>query len=187
MASSERPTKPRRAVNSRAVVEGARQLIQDAIPPVDTPFHEDIIREIREILPRHDQGPCELGPYVEEEDQSGQTDPSGRLGGQPRPIAFDAGFWLWFSRLTPERRDVILWIAKEFRDRDRQTALLEIVDERIERRVLYGFLRKMKHAAIASVVVGFAAAHWFSEQVSWIVEKIPALKAFWNLVTGARS
>jgi hypothetical protein len=187
MAPPERPKPPAEAVSPRRIAESVGRRLREEIHPPEKPFGVEIVEETRDVLRSHLDGPCELGPYVESEDQAGRTDASGRLGGEPRPIAFDASFWLWFSRLTPERRDVVLWVAKEFRDRDRQTALLEIVDERIERRVLLGFLRKMKHAAIASVVVGFAAAHWFSEQISWIVEKIPVFKAFWNLVTGARN
>lgn len=187
MPPPERPRQPKRPLDTQAVVEGARKVVQQSMPPVESSFSEDIVREIRSILPDHTVGACELGPYVEGEDQSAKTDTSGRLGGQPRPIAFDGSFWLWFSRLTPERRDTLIFLATEFRDRDRQTAMLEVVDERIERRVLRNFLRRLWHAAIAAIVISFAGAHWFSEQIGWIVDKIPAFKALWNLVSGARN
>jgi hypothetical protein len=38
---------------------------------------------------------------------------------------------------------------------------------------------------VFAFVTAAAAAHWFSDQIAWVVARIPALRAFWNLVTGA--
>lgn len=71
----------------------------------------------------------------------------------------------------------------------RQTAprlavLDELVDAHVERRVLRRYVRRLRHAALFTFVTAAAAAHWFSDQIAWLVERMPALRAFWSLITG---
>jgi hypothetical protein len=182
MSPSKRPP-PAEAVSPRSVAETVGRGISERVKPPETPFREDIVDEVHSVLKSHIEGPCELGVYVEADDQSAPA----RLGGKPRTIAFDETWREWFTKFTPELRSVVFKFAEDFHDKDRQTALVELADERIERRVLRNFFRRLWHAGLAAVVASFVGAHWFSEQIGWIVEKLPVFKAFWTLVTGART
>nr|WP_246685466.1 hypothetical protein [Methylobacterium sp. WL103] len=59
---------------------------------------------------------------------------------------------------------------------DRLTALDELIDERIERRALARFYRRMKHAAVV-VVTAFALAQFG-------VDRLPLVRQLWRLVRG---
>ncbi|TXM63637.1 hypothetical protein [Methylobacterium sp. WL120] len=60
---------------------------------------------------------------------------------------------------------------------DRLTALDELIDERIERRALARFYRRMKHAAVVVVVTAFALAQFG-------VDRLPLVRQLWRLVRG---
>jgi hypothetical protein len=34
-------------------------------------------------------------------------------------------------------------------------------------------------------VAAAAAVHWFSDQIAWVAERLPVLRAIWKLVIGA--
>lgn len=90
------------------------------------------------------------------------------LGGRARTIRFPPFWHAWFARQTEPRL----------------AALDELVDEQIERRALRRCLRRLKHATVLAFVAAAATAHWFSDQMAWLAERIPALRAFWTLVVG---
>ncbi|MDP4004169.1 hypothetical protein [Methylobacterium sp. NEAU K] len=98
----------------------------------------------------------------------GAPGPDAALGGRVRTIRFPPYWHAWFARQTELRL----------------AALDELVDEHVERRVLRRYFRRLKHAALFAFVTAAAAAHWFADQIAWLVERIPALRAFWNLVVG---
>lgn len=75
------------------------------------------------------------------------------------------------------------WMAKQ--TAERLAELDEVIDERLEREAVQRYFRRIRQAAIAALVMGFVGAKWFSDQIGWISEKLPVLKAFWHLVTGA--
>lgn len=183
MSSSERPKPPPEAVSPRSVAETVGRGIGDRVKPPENNLGEDLVNEIQSVLRSHVEGPCELGVYVEEDDRSSPA----RLGGKPRAILFDDTWREWFTRFTPELRAVVFRFSREFSDKDRQTALIELVDERIERRVLRNFFRRLRHAIIAAVITSAIVAHWFGDQITWLTEKLPVFKAFFNLVFGART
>ena len=60
---------------------------------------------------------------------------------------------------------------------DRLTALDELIDERIERRALARFYRRMKHAAVVVTVTAFALAQFG-------VDRLPLVRQLWRLVRG---
>jgi hypothetical protein len=91
---------------------------------------------------------------------------SGALGGRARTIRFPPFWHAWFARQTAPRL----------------AALDELVDEQIERRALRRYLRRLKHATVLAFVAAATAAHWFSDQIAWLAERIPALRALWALV-----
>ena len=77
------------------------------------------------------------------------------------------------------------WHAYVARQTEPRLAVLdELVDAQVERRVLRRYVRRLKHAILFAFVGAAAAAHWFSDQIAWLVERMPALRAFWTLVTG---
>jgi len=77
------------------------------------------------------------------------------------------------------------WQAYVARQTEPRLAVLdELVDAHVERRVLRRYLRRLKHAILFAFVTAAAAAHWFSDQIAWLVERMPALRAFWTLLTG---
>lgn len=90
------------------------------------------------------------------------------LGGRPRAIRFPSFWHAWFARQTEARL----------------AALDELVDAQVERRALRRYLSRLKHATVLAFLAAAAVAHWFSDQVAWLVERIPALRALWNLVVG---
>lgn len=60
---------------------------------------------------------------------------------------------------------------------DRLTALDELIDDRIERRALARFYRRMKHAAVAVVVTAFALAQFG-------VDRLPLVRQVWRILRG---
>ncbi|MCJ2117961.1 hypothetical protein MKK65_15540 [Methylobacterium sp. J-001] len=77
------------------------------------------------------------------------------------------------------------WHAYVARQTEPRLAVLdELVDAHVERRVLRRYLRRLKHATLFAFVTAAAAAHWFSDQIAWLTERMPALRAFWTLITG---
>ena len=93
---------------------------------------------------------------------------AGTLGGRARTIRFPPFWHAWFARQTEPRL----------------VALDELVDEQIERRALRRYLRRLKHATVLAFVAAATAAHWFSDQIAWLAERVPALRALWALVVG---
>jgi hypothetical protein len=90
------------------------------------------------------------------------------LGGRTRAIRFPPFWHAWFARQTEPRL----------------AALDELVDAHVERRALRRYLGRLKHAVMLAFLGAAAAAHWFSDQIAWIAERVPALKALWTLVVG---
>jgi hypothetical protein len=91
------------------------------------------------------------------------------LGGRARAIRFPPYWHAWFGRQTEPRL----------------AALDELVDEHVERRALRRYLRRLKHATVVVFVAAAAAVHWFSDQIAWVAERLPVLRAIWKLVIGA--
>ena len=60
---------------------------------------------------------------------------------------------------------------------DRLTALDEVIDERIERRALARFYRRIKHAAVVVTVAAFAVAQFG-------IDRLPLVRQIWRLVRG---
>ncbi|MGT2486778.1 hypothetical protein ACU4GA_13985 [Methylobacterium oryzae CBMB20] len=106
------------------------------------------------------------GAPAPSEDEAG---PGVALGGRPRTVRFPPVWHAWFARQSEPRL----------------AALDELVDAHLERRALRRYLRRIKHATVFAFVAAAAAAHWFSDQVAWLAAHIPALRAFWKLLTGA--
>lgn len=99
------------------------------------------------------------------EDEAG---PGSTLGGRTRAIRFPPFWHAWFARQTEPRL----------------IALDEMVDAHVERRALRRYLSRLKHATMLAFLGAAAAVHWFSDQIAWIVERIPALRSLWMLVVG---
>ena len=77
------------------------------------------------------------------------------------------------------------WHAYVARQTEPRLAVLdELVDAHVERRVLRRYPRRLKHAILFAFVTAAAGAHWFSDQIAWLTERMPALRAFWTLITG---
>lgn len=159
---ADRPFEP------RAVVEGAgRALKGHAETPPDS-FADGV--EAHRILKRmcpETEADGDLGPYAPR--SADVTEDAANLGGRARTIRFPPFWHAWFARQTAPRLATID----------------ELVDERIERRVLQNFFRRLKHATIFAFVGSAAAAHWFSEQIAWLVERVPMLRTLWALVIGS--
>lgn len=102
------------------------------------------------------------------EPPEGEAGPGIALGGRLRSIRFPPFWHVWFARQNAPRL----------------AALDELIDAQVERRALRRYLRRLKHATGLAFVGAAAVAHWFSDQIAWLVERIPALRAFWNLVVG---
>lgn len=60
---------------------------------------------------------------------------------------------------------------------DRLGALDELIEERIERRALARFYRRLRHAAVAVVVASFAVAQFG-------VDRLPVVRQIWRLLRG---
>lgn len=60
---------------------------------------------------------------------------------------------------------------------DRLTALDELIDDRIERRALGRFYRRMKHAAVAVAVTAFAVAQFG-------IDRLPLVRQVWRVIRG---
>ncbi|GJD58412.1 hypothetical protein [Methylobacterium dankookense] len=60
---------------------------------------------------------------------------------------------------------------------DRLTALDELIDERIERRALARFYRRVRHAAVAVTVAAFAIAQFG-------IDRLPIVRQLWRLLRG---
>jgi hypothetical protein len=97
-----------------------------------------------------------------------EAEPGVALGGRTRAIRFPPFWHAWFARQTEPRL----------------AALDELVDRHVERRALRRHFRRLKHATLFAFLTAAAAAHWFSDQIAWLVARIPALRAFWMLVVG---
>lgn len=158
---------PGRAFEPRAVVEGARRALEQAAEPPPDSFADGVEahRALKRMCPETEAG-CDLGPYLP---PPAPAEGPASLGGRTTTIRFPPFWHAWFSRQTAPRLATID----------------ELVEERIERRVLRGYFRRLKHAALFAFVSSAAAAHWFSDQVAWLVERVPVLRAFWSLVTGS--
>lgn len=92
------------------------------------------------------------------------------LGGRPRAIRFPPFWHAWFSRQTETRL----------------AALDEIVDAHLERRVMRDLVRRLKHAVVVAFLAAAATAHWFSDQVAWLAERLPVLVHVWHIIVGGR-
>jgi len=148
----------------RAVAEGAARCVDYETPPSEG-FADGVEaeRNRRRMDPAYGDA-YGLGEYVEP-----RGDATVHLQGPAAPIAFPAFWHAWFARQTPER------LAE----------INEMVDERLEREVIQRWFRRIKHLAIAAVIAGFAGARWFSDQLAWIMERLPVLREIWHLITGA--
>ena len=60
---------------------------------------------------------------------------------------------------------------------DRLAALDELIDARIEQRALARFYRRLRHAAVAVTVAGFAVAQFG-------IDRLPILRQVWRLLKG---
>jgi hypothetical protein len=60
---------------------------------------------------------------------------------------------------------------------DRLTALDELIDERIERRALTRFYRRVRHAAVAVTLAAFALAQFG-------IDRLPIVRQVWRLLRG---
>ena len=114
---------------------------------------------------RRAAGPASRPGAEPHEDEAG---PGIALGGRTRGIRFPPFWHAWFARQTEPRL----------------IALDEMVDAHVERRALRRYLRRLKHATVLAFLGAAAAAHWFSDQIAWIVARIPALRSLWMLVVG---
>lgn len=149
----------------RDVVRGVGDGLQEAVPPTPESFAEGVEAErARRRMDPHYGEAYGLGEYVQP-----RSDSPVHVQGHAAPIKFPAFWHAWFARQTPERLE----------DLD------EILDERREREAVNRFLRRVKHLTIAAVVMGFAGARYFSDQIAWIMERMPVLREFWHLITGA--
>lgn len=149
----------------RDVARGVGGGLQEAVQPVPESFVEGV--EAERARRRMDPNFGEvygLGEYVEP-----RRDAAVHIQGHAAPIKFPAFWHAWFARQTPER------LAE----------IDEIVDERLEREVIQRWLRRTKHLTIAAVIAGLAGARWFSDQLAWIMERLPVLREIWHLITGA--
>ncbi len=90
------------------------------------------------------------------------------LGERPRALRFPPHWHAWFARQSEKRLAI----------------LDELVDERIERRLLRDLLARLRHAAAVAFVAAATVAHWFADQLAWLVERLPILKHLWRLVMG---
>lgn len=90
------------------------------------------------------------------------------LGGRPRAILFPPFWHRWFARQSAPRL----------------AALDELVDAHLEQRMLRDALRRLKHAVVVAFLGAAAAAHWFSDQIAWLAERLPVLRHAWRLITG---
>ena len=115
-----------------------------------------------------DGPPAPTSPAPSADDARGTAGGPATPGGPARTVRFPPFWQAWFGRQTEARLAV----------------LDELVEERLERRVLRGILQRAKHAVVAAFLVSAAAAHWFADQIAWIVERLPVLKIVWHHVTG---
>lgn len=170
MSPSKRP--PPNIRNPRSVAESVGRELQRQTPIPPRTFSEDIVDEIQEVLSRHAHHESEndLGVYLEHEDQGLRSSDGVDLSGPAQKVNFPPFWQRWFAKQTPARL----------------AALDEIMDERLERAALRRFFKRLKHAVVWMFGLAVMSTHFFTDQVAYFVEKIPALKAFWNLVTGAR-
>ncbi len=102
------------------------------------------------------------------ESREDEASPGIALGGRARAIRFPPSWHAWFAHQTEPRL----------------AALDEMVDAHVERRALRRYLRQLKHATVLAFLGAAAAVHWFSDQIAWIVARIPALRSLWILVEG---
>ena len=91
------------------------------------------------------------------------------LGGRPRAILFPPFWHRWFARQSEPRL----------------AALDELVEAHLERRMLRDALGRLKHAVVIAFLAAAAGAHWFSDQIAWLAERLPVLKLAWRLITGS--
>lgn len=96
------------------------------------------------------------------------ADESAAPGGRSRVIRFPPYWHAWFARQNETRLAV----------------LDELVDQHIERRVLRDLLARLRHAVAVAFVAAATAAHWFADQLAWLVERLPILKHLWRLIMG---
>lgn len=99
---------------------------------------------------------------------SESSDGPAPLGGRARTIRFPPYWHVWFARQSEPRL----------------TALDELIDAQIERRMLRTVLCRLKHAVVVAFVAAAAAAHWFSDQLAWLADRLPVLRLAWKLVAG---
>lgn len=182
MSPQKRPPPPE-AVSPRSVADTVGRGIAERVKPPERSFREDIVDEVHEVLRTHVEGPCELGVYNEAEDRSAP----GRLGGKPRAILFDGPWWAWFNKLTPDKRDNLLFLADELDDKSAREAFKSVIAAEIRRKAVSDFKRGLKRTAVAGLVTGAFALAWFTDQVSNFMTKWPALKSAWGIIFGARN
>lgn len=182
MSQSKRPPPPE-AVSPRVTTETVGRGLRERIHPPEKPFHEDIVEEVHQVLRTHVEGPCELGVYNEAEDRSSPA----RLGGRPRTIAFDEIWRQFFEKLTPDRRENILFLADELDDKSAREAFKSIIAAEIKRKALSDFKKGLKNTAVVCVMTGALVLAWFTDQVSNFMSKWPAVKSAWGIFFGARN
>lgn len=133
----------------------------------------------------HLAGACELGPYIQDEDQSVHPNESGRLGGQPRAILFDGDWWDWFAKRTPEQRQALAGLARYLAGDDKRLpALIELIDHSIEHGIVVRSRRRLARSGAALAVAAFALVQWGAGVVEWAVGKIPLAKTLIGLWKG---
>lgn len=99
-----------------------------------------------------------------------RSDGPASLGGRARTIRFPPYWHTWFARQTEPRL----------------AALDELIDAQIERRLLRAVLRRLKHAVVVAFLAAAAVAHWFSDQIAWVADRLPVLKLAWTIIAGDR-
>lgn len=90
------------------------------------------------------------------------------LGGRPRTIRFPPYWHRWFAKQTEQRLH----------------ALDDLIDAQMERNAMRKVLSRLKHALIVTFLGSVAVAHWFSDQVAWIADRLPILRILWDHLVG---
>ncbi|SFL18959.1 hypothetical protein SAMN04488125_110115 [Methylorubrum salsuginis] len=150
----------------RAVAEGAARCLECETPPSEG-FADGVEaeRNRRRMDPAYGEA-YGLGEYRE---PPPDPDKPHHIGGAARVLKFPRWLEDWFER----------------QDEDSLSTIDELVAERQERAVVRKWMRRIWHGAIATLVTTALAAHWFSDQLAWVAERLPVLRQFWQLVTGS--
>jgi len=150
----------------RAVAEGAARCLECETPPSEG-FADGVEAERHRSRMDPAYGKAYgLGEYVE---PPADPDKPHAIGGTARVLRFPRWLEDWFAR----------------QDEESLATLDELVAERQERDVIRKWMRRIWHGAIGTLVATVVAAHWFSDQLAWVAERLPVLRQFWQLVTGS--